>query len=786
MHIKHVEIGNFRKLRAVRVDFAKDKTVFVGANNSGKTSAMAALRRFLVPPASFSINDFTLCHWKTLNDLASEWEAAFEAKKTPPELNWSGLLPFLDVWLDVATGELHHVQKLLPTLEFTEGLLGVRLQLEPKEPEEFQRAYLTARTEAKSAVLTVATVELVAEGTEAEAPTDPDTSTAKPKQPAKVSLWPQSMTAFLERTLQRDFTVRGYRLNPAKLVSPKHGEATPQDLPAGAVPIDGFPFTGLICIDEIDAQRGFGQSRRPQRDSSVAVSATSGRRLSNQLKSYYDHHLDPARKPQAHDIDALAAIEAAQEAFDGRLKVSFKAALKELEDLGYPGVTDPKLTITTRVQPADGLNHDSAVQYEVPTFVAGDETKLRLPEDSNGLGYQNLVSMVFDLMSFRDRWMKVGKAATAEGEDEKIPPLHLVLVEEPEAHLHAQVQQVFIKQSYSVLRNHPKLGASKSHTTQLIVSTHSSHVAHECEFASLRYFRRTAAKAEPGSVPLSSVVNLSDIFGADGLTERFTTRYLRSTHCDLFFADGAVLMEGPAERILIPHLVHEQKAYEFLRKCYVTWLEIGGSHAHRLRPLIDSLGIPTLIVSDIDAKAKDSEKAVQPKRSQGYRARNATLKTWTPGEESLDALLDMPEDKKVAVHDGGFVVRAAYQHPVMISYKPKTAGEKVEAIANTFEDALVFENLDVFKGLTGFGLIAKFRDAIADAVDVEDLGARMFAALKDGEKAAFALDMLDLESTDKLKVPTYIHNGLLWLAEQLKRRQEEVIKAPVVATKAVA
>lgn len=39
MHIKHVEIGNFRKLRAVRVDFAEQTTVFVGANNSGKTSA---------------------------------------------------------------------------------------------------------------------------------------------------------------------------------------------------------------------------------------------------------------------------------------------------------------------------------------------------------------------------------------------------------------------------------------------------------------------------------------------------------------------------------------------------------------------------------------------------------------------------------------------------------------------------------------------------------------------------------------------------------------------------
>lgn len=50
MRISKIEIGNFRKLVAVRIDLAADKTVFVGANNSGKTSAMTALRRG--PPPS--------------------------------------------------------------------------------------------------------------------------------------------------------------------------------------------------------------------------------------------------------------------------------------------------------------------------------------------------------------------------------------------------------------------------------------------------------------------------------------------------------------------------------------------------------------------------------------------------------------------------------------------------------------------------------------------------------------------------------------------------------------
>ncbi|MHB0853205.1 AAA family ATPase [Stutzerimonas nitrititolerans] len=48
MRIQHVEISNFRKLLSVRIDFANETTLLVGANNSGKSSAMLALRRFLV------------------------------------------------------------------------------------------------------------------------------------------------------------------------------------------------------------------------------------------------------------------------------------------------------------------------------------------------------------------------------------------------------------------------------------------------------------------------------------------------------------------------------------------------------------------------------------------------------------------------------------------------------------------------------------------------------------------------------------------------------------------
>ncbi|WP_066269886.1 AAA family ATPase [Hydrogenophaga palleronii] len=779
MHIQHVEISNFRKLKAVRIDFSEQKTVFVGANNSGKTSAMVALRRFLVEPSEFTVNDLTLSHWTKINASAAGWESAVSSGEELAALDWSDVLPFLDVWLNVSNNELHYVQKLLPTLDWQGGHLGVRLRLEPKDAEGLQREYLKARaaiTELLAHPLAAASVVAVAEGAAEVVVEAVSVPSAMPAY--TFSLWPQSMMEFLGRRLRSMFTVRAYLLDPAALKAPQEGLAVPQVLAPDSDPLDGDPFKGLICIDEISAQRGFGyagSTRAPSEDDSKydPQEARGAKKLSSQLRSYYTQHLDPYDKPEPKDLTALQALHDAEAAFEARLTEGFAAALKELEHIGYPGVTDPKLTITTRIKPTDGLNHGSAVQYEVPTHLAEAEKGHRLPEDSNGLGYQNLVSMVFALMSFRDRWMRVGKAGISVADDDSfVPPLHLILVEEPEAHLHAQVQQVFIKQAYAVLRKHPKLGDATALKTQLVVSTHSSHLAHECDFASLRYFRRLPAPTEAGGVPIASVVNLSEVFGAANLTEQFVTRYLKAVHCDLFFADGAVLIEGPAERILVPHFVRERPDFEYLRRCYITWLEIGGSHAHRLKRLLEHLGLTTLIVTDLDAKDGTSGAALPPKRNSGQKARNETLKSWVPAEDSLDVLLDKMGPDLVKEDPSGYAIRVAYQQPIALSFKSKSPAE---ALANTFEDALLYENPTLFADLPGHGLIAKFRDALADSADMEALAAAVHLALKSGNKAEFALDLLYSDKITSLKVPVYIHDGLAWLALQLKRKEQDAI-----------
>ncbi|MBF0335799.1 MAG: AAA family ATPase, partial [Alphaproteobacteria bacterium] len=111
MRIEFVEIANFRKLLSSRVGLSPEKTVFVGANNSGKTSAITALRYFLVDRerSRFCFNDFTLAHWPTINTMGAAWEATHVEGQALPAPEWDSVLPFLDVWLHVAEDEVHYV-----------------------------------------------------------------------------------------------------------------------------------------------------------------------------------------------------------------------------------------------------------------------------------------------------------------------------------------------------------------------------------------------------------------------------------------------------------------------------------------------------------------------------------------------------------------------------------------------------------------------------------------------------------------------------------------------------
>ncbi len=740
MKIAHIDIQNFRKLKTCRVELAGESTIFVGANNSGKTSAMDALIMFLKKSKrrEISTTDITLSNWTAINKIASDWVTS-TPKETPDlSLNaWRPFLPAIDVWLNVDESKIHYVSHILPTLDWDGGLLGVRLILEPKNletPEALYKSYMVAYSAAQKTL-------------------EARNSTKENNDPneflSTLTLWPTSMRDFLDRKLQDFFSVNAYVLDLAHAKSD-----VPQSFTDLMEPLEGDPFDGLFKIDIINAQRGFSDPN------SGEGTANTDRRLSSQLRHYFNEHLDPSELPEASDLDALEAMEAARTAFDQKLKRSFSVAIGELEGLNYPGFSDPQILLSSKVNPVEGLNHDSAVQFKVVRSQDPSVNDLCLPEKYNGLGYQNLISMIFNLIRFRDEWMRVGKVGKREKiGNTPIEPLHLMLIEEPEAHLHAQVQQVFIKKAYGVLRNQSELGKKTQFSSQMVVSTHSSHIAHETDFTGLRYFRRKRL-ASKQDIPCASVVSMSTIFGGETDTSKFASRYLKTTHCDLFFADAAILVEGPVERMLVPHFIRHH--YPDLERSYISLLEIGGSHAHRLRPLIKALGIPTLVITDLDSIEKESTGKARPKKDQNLRTGNDTLKSWAPKSTNLDEILAATPEEKTTDER---LVRVAYPCLTKIKYLSE---KDEEAIPYTFEDALVLENLKMFKAITDSkGLIKKMADAVNKAT-LDEACEDMFIALgKNAKKAEMALELLYTTEPNLIKPPAYIKEGLEWLKTML-------------------
>ena len=736
MKISFIEIQNFRKLKSCRVELAEKETIFVGANNSGKTSAMDALILFLDKGRRKSIvtTDFTLSNWACINKIADTWVRTDDKATLNLSIEqWRLYLPAVDVWLNVDEDQIHYVSHLIPTLDWKGGLLGVRLCFEPKNVDNLYKDYSQAFVEAQNLLK------------------------SKDGEKKKINLWPSSIQDFLDKKLHSYFEIKSFLLDPENCCDVKDGVSKPQVLPTDLLELEKDPFESLIKINTINAQRGFSDV-----NSTEGIDGYKGSKLSAQLGSYYKKHLDPFDSPGTEDLHALEAIESTRVTFDERLRDGFKGAISELEGLGYPGFSDPSLILTSKVNPVDLLNHDAAVRFVIGKNDESTDNIMHLPEKYNGLGYQNLISMIFNLIQFRDAWMRVGKyRKSAEDDGKFIEPLHLVLIEEPEAHLHAQVQQVFIKKAFSVLRNHSNLKDPSNFNTQLIVSTHSSHIAHEVDFSCLRYFRKSPSQSKK-DVPNACVINLSTTFVNQDETSRFVARYLKTTHCDLFFADAVILVEGPAERMLLPHFIRHK--HQNLDSRYISILEIGGSHAHRLKPLIETLGIYTLVITDIDSIGQADSKKVLPEKNKSYRTGNNTLKIWLPQKESLDDLYACKDTDKESENGK---VRVSYQTPIN--------WDSTEALPYTFEDSLTLSNKAFIECINSTtGLLDKMKAALTKT-DISEICNEMFKALESGKKAEMALDLLFHKDPKGLEVPQYIAEGLKWLEENLRQKDSDYL-----------
>lgn len=725
MKIQSVHIRNFRKLKNCHIDFGEKETVFVGANNSGKTSAISAIVWFLKNTEKFTLKEFTATNWSRINALGELWvrdETVDEALLNPHR--WDNLVPSLDIWITIEDGEQFRVNHLIPSLTTWDGKkVGVRGQYEPKDIKMLYTAYKEAKMKARA-------LESTEEYTQASSP----------------ELYPQNLCDFLGKgaNLRKYFDVKYYIIDPA--LDPDNEDAV-QETPDEE--LENNPLDKLIKVDTILASRDFSDPEG-QTDNDIDT-------LSRQFQQYYKSRKLDEEDLTSEDLVLIGGITKANETYDEKLRRTFEDPVGELKNINYPGFQNPMIKIRSKIQIEEAIKHDSAVQFAI----YGMED-LTLPEKYNGLGYRNLISIYLKLIDFRDRWLMT------LNDEENIEPIHIVFVEEPEAHLHAQAQQVFVKKAFEALCNSKILKDNPWLCTQLVISTHSNHVVNELDLNSMRYFRRVLDG--DNKLPISKVINLSSTFGPDKETQQFVTRYIRLTHYDIFFSDATILVEGPAEKILVPGFLSKAG----MDSHYISVIEVNGRHAHRFRKLIERIGIATLIVTDIDATeeilgddGKERHTAVVTAKGKGYNTGNPSILDWLPEKRKIDDLLVLDGKDKLKGN-----VRIAFQTPITVKWN-KDEDNETEICPYTFEDALIFTNLELFRTeeLKKMGTITTVANLLKKSKSANELQEKIFEKLeiKGGfSKADFAISLLYNDNLiDNLIPPKYIQEGLDWMKTYL-------------------
>jgi putative ATP-dependent endonuclease of OLD family len=255
----------------------------------------------------------------------------------------------------------------------------------------------------------------------------------------------------------------------------------------------------------------------PLRDAEATLSTGSGERIEFVLRVL----------AEADEIEELEA-----EASNAFHELGNHSLLRRMDE----SVSAELQTVT-----AGSIPHQSRLTFADPVLrQLARALRLKLGEHgvdptdlaSSGLGYANLLFLATVVVEL---------AATRDAD------LTLFLVEEPEAHLHPQLQIAVLDFLWGALDRSEVPGA-----VQVVISTHSPQLSSAVSVEHVEVLKRTRGE-ERERPPVTKAVPVWEL-GLEPADVRKVDRYLDSTRSAMLFGPRVILVEGIAEALLLPSL----------------------------------------------------------------------------------------------------------------------------------------------------------------------------------------------------------------------------------------